>query len=396
MQQSLCLIGIRVMMAVLLGAALTAGATARAGEESSVAALKLGGLANLAYFAEKVRQKQPVVIGFIGGSITQGAGASTYGNNYYWKTRTALAQEIVKRGAQAAIYNVAIGGTGSGYACYRAGAQLLFRKPDLLIIEFAVNDTSDPNAAESMECLVRQALRANPRMGIVLFYTTTEKIDNESYAKGVLPRAVVLHHQVAVHYGLAEVLAGQKVSDGFKSGTYAPKTFFVDGVHPSDIGYGVYATLLTEALLPMFDLPAPAAEPAALPALLGKGALEYARLEAAEPQGTPEGWVNNPKAGNWYEVGIWVCDQPGKPLVFRAKGEGIQIVFQGKIKIRWTVGGKEHTQELTGRSNMPMPGSWMFPKDANPDQADITAEAVPDASGKAHGEVWGLFSVQQP
>lgn len=370
-----------------------------AGEYTPVAVdtVQFGGLENLAYFAQKVRNKEPVVIGYIGGSITQGSGASAYGNNYFWKSKLELEKAVAAQGSKAITYTAAIGGTGSDYACYRANAQLFCHKPDLLIVEFSVNDGNDPNAADSMECLIRQARKANPKMGIVLFYTTIVKFEDEFYSKGLLPRSVMLHHKVAAYYGLAEVLTGMLVDQGIKAGTFTDKTFFTDGTHPSDIGHAFYADTLVKALQPLFALPAPAAEPAPLPALLGKGTLEYAHLAPAVPQGGQDGWSENIKQYNWYGVPIWKCDTAGKPLVFPAKGKRIQIVFQGKIKISWTVDGREHVQELTGRPmNWPMPGSWAFPKDANPDGALITAEAVPDAAGKAYGEVWGLFSIQAP
>jgi acyl-CoA thioesterase I len=357
--------------------------------------IKMGGLANLAHFAEKVRKHEPVVIGYIGGSITQGTGSSKYANTYFWKSKTALSREIIKRGGKVTTYTAAIGGTRSDYAAYRMGAQLLVKKPDLLIIEFAVNDGRDSNAAENMECLVRQALRANPLMGIVFFYTTTAKFQEKYYAKGLLPNAVRLHHKVAQHYGLSEVLTGKLVDKGIKAGKFTTKTFFRDGVHPVDVGHAMYAKTLVDALMPMFELSTPTAK-TQMPALLGKGKLEYARLDPAMPQGEHAGWVKRIKQWNWYGVPIWSCNTPGKPLVFPAKGENIQIIFMGKINIKWTSGGREHTKILTGRPNLPMPTKWVFPKNASPDGGTISATALAGKSGKIDGEVWGLFSIQPP
>jgi lysophospholipase L1-like esterase len=357
--------------------------------------IKLGGLDNLAYFVEKVRKHEPVVIAYIGGSITQGTGASKYGNNYFWKSKTALSREIVKRGSKVTTYTAAIGGTGSDYAAYRMGAQLLLHKPDLLIIEFAVNDGRDPNAAENMECLIRQALRTNQRMGIVLFYTTTAKFDQEYYAKGLLPQAVLLHHKVAQHYNLTEILTGNLVNKGIKDGNFTAKTFFRDGVHPTDIGHAMYADTLVNALMPMFELSSPNTK-LEMPVLLGKGRLEYARLDPAVPLGNYTGWVKRNKQWNWYGVSIWSCVTPGKTLIFPAKGKAIQIIFMGKLNIKWTSGGKKYTKNLIGRPNLPMPSKWAFPKNASPDGSNIKIEAIPNASGKVLGEVWGLFSIQPP
>lgn len=366
-----------------------------------VEAVKFGGLDNLVFFAEKVRRKEPVVIGYLGGSITLGIGASSSENSYYGKSRGVLEREIIRRGGSVTCCNAAIGGTGSAYACYRAGAQMFARKPDLLILEFAVNDGKSSDADESMESLVRQALRSNPKMGLVLFYTTTAAMEKGSYARGELPRSVNLHHKVAEHYGLAEVLCGMVVDQRYRDGSFTDATFFKDGVHPTDAGHAQYAKVLSDALLPLFDLPAPSAVPH-MPPLLGKGALEYARLDPVEPKGGHEGWTTSARQPawferNWYGVPVWVCAAPGKPLVFSAKGKQIQLIYEGHLNVRWQSGKRAMSQELKGSpGGMPWPSSWTFPSDACPDGANITVEAVVDADAKAHGEVWGLFSLQPP
>ncbi|MFZ2654602.1 MAG: hypothetical protein WAX69_06760 [Victivallales bacterium] len=49
----------------------------------------------------------------------------------------------------------------------------------------------------------------------------------------------------------------------------------------------------------------------------------------------------------------------------------------GKIKVKWTIDGKELTQELISHAKgMPMPSSWSFPTDKNPDGKTVSFEAV--------------------
>jgi len=360
----------------------------------TTAELKLTGPANLATLAERVRRHEPVTVAYLGGSITVGAGASSYPNNYYWKSRTAIAQAIAGHGGGAfTSYNAGIGGTGSAYGAFRVGAQLLVHKPDLLIVEFAVNDggSGPQDAVDGMEGIVRQALQQNPSMGMVFLYTTTAKYEQEYYAKGVLPPAVIAHHRVATHYGIAEVHAGAAVHQGVEAGRFTSQTFFKDGTHPSDIGHACYAALLADVVCAALDQAAPAAAKP-LPALLGSGHLEHARLDAITLVGSPEGWTANTKQWNWHGVAIWTCETTSKPIVFVAKGQGIQLVYSGKIRVRWSAGGKEMTQELTGAAGLPMPAGWAFPAAANPDGQTITVEVA--AGPKVHGEVWGLFSIQ--
>ena len=68
----------------------------------------------------------------------------------------------------------AIGGTGSDLGVYRVQQDALRHKPDLLFVEFAVNDGSaDPvKIQKSMEGIVRQAWTSNPEMDILFVYGT--------------------------------------------------------------------------------------------------------------------------------------------------------------------------------------------------------------------------------
>jgi lysophospholipase L1-like esterase len=308
-----------------------------------------------------------------------------------------LVNEIKKRGATATTLNGGIGGTGSIYGAYRVGAQVLSQKPDLLIIEFAVNDdaAASNDAIDGMEGIVRQALKQNPEMGIVFFYTTTAVYQDTYFSKELLPHAVAAHHSVALHYGITEAIAGPAVDQGLRDGKFTNATFFKDGVHPSDIGHALYAKVLTDAILRGFDQPAPAS-PKPLPAPLGTGKYEYAQLTPITPVGTSDGWTSPAtKPWNWINVGIWTCDTVGKPLSLAISGQSIQLIFMGKLDVHWTANGQKQDKILTGPTQLtPMPASWNLSADSiKPDDGMLTVEAVPDAAGKVHGEVWGVYSI---
>ncbi len=103
-----------------------------AGDPLDIPAVPAVGAGRLGYFAEKVRSGAPVTIGYIGGSITQGTGASTHGACYYWRSSQTLLGEIKKRGGsdKSGARLAAVGGTGSEYGACRVGIQLRRRSPD--------------------------------------------------------------------------------------------------------------------------------------------------------------------------------------------------------------------------------------------------------------------------
>ena len=84
---------------------------------------------------KKLRDGQPVKIAYLGGSITAAKG-------WRIKTREWFSQEFPK--AKVSEIHAAIGGTGSNLGVYRVQRDALKYKPDLLFVEFAVNDGGAP------------------------------------------------------------------------------------------------------------------------------------------------------------------------------------------------------------------------------------------------------------
>ncbi|MEI7502695.1 MAG: GDSL-type esterase/lipase family protein, partial [Paludibacter sp.] len=335
-----------------------------------------------------------VTLCYLGGSITQGTGASGYSNCYYSKSSVAIIAEITKRGGTASSFNAGVGGTPSSYGAYRVGAQLLTRNPDLLVVEFAVNDasSSDLNRIDGMEGIVRQAIRQNPKISIVFLYTSMANYQTTYYANGIVPPSVQTFHKVAQKYGITEVLNGPNINTGLINGDYTLATFFPDGTHPSDIGHTVYANALSTTVIQGLDQSLPTSE-MPLNTLVGTGNLEYARLDGITPIGTTQYWA---ASKNWYGVPVYTTDLLAEPISFVGKGEGIILKYNGKISVSWTVGGIANYRELTPTIGLPYPNTFTFPTTANPDGEVITVQAIVNTGVATHGEIWGLFSIQRP
>jgi lysophospholipase L1-like esterase len=361
---------------------------------SNVSDVQLVSTSNLGFFAEKVRNKIPVTLCYIGGSITFGSG-STSGNSYYSKSSAAIIAEITKRGGSATSFNAGIGGSSSSFGAYRVGAQVLTHNPDLLVVEFAVNDanTTDLNRIDGMEGIVRQAIRQNPKVSIVFLYTSMTSFQTTYYANGIVPPSVQAFHKVAQKYGIAEVLNGPNINTGLINGEYTLATFFPDGTHPSDIGHALYANALSATIISGLDQPLPTSD-MSLTSLVGTGNLEYARLDAIIPIGTPQNWIAKDNQWNWYGVRIYTTDFLTDPISFMGKGENIVLKYNGKISVSWTVGGVVNYKELTATAGLPYPNTYTLTP--NPDGEIITVQAIANTGVATRGEVWGLFSIQRP
>ena len=262
---------------------------------------------------------QSFVIGYFGGSITEGAGASDPEKTSWRALTTAwLAQRFPEFTVTGV--NAAIGGTGSDLGAFRCSHDLLVHRPDLVFVEFAVNDKDGAREwiLRSLEGVVRQIRIVLPRSEIVLVYTTTK--DKPS-------REAQIHQEVADYYCLPVIDVGKALWQAIGSGVLTVEQALPDGVHPSDAGYAVYAQQVRRFLQ---TRSAPFVAPSAvMPSkpLVANPLVEAGLIDAWEWAG--EGWTKDPAdlAGRYPHR---LCaDGPGFELI---------VVFQGRvIGLYWLV-----------------------------------------------------------
>ena len=96
-----------------------------------------GDCARLKEFIAKCRAGKDITIVSIGGSVTRGESASCFEKAYY-----NLIGEWVKEryGVNVTAINAGSNGTGSVIGVERAERDVLRHKPDLVVVEFSVND----------------------------------------------------------------------------------------------------------------------------------------------------------------------------------------------------------------------------------------------------------------
>ncbi|RRJ95922.1 SGNH/GDSL hydrolase family protein [Opitutaceae bacterium TAV4] len=362
-----------------------------------VAGIIPAGAGNLAHVAQKIRSGKPVRAGFLGGSITQGVGARNPADSYYWRTRQKLIEFAQKTGSALETIQTAIGGTNSHFGAYRVGVQLLDKDIDLLVVEFAVNDLNTPPSAalDGMEGIVRQALSRNPRMGIVLFYTTNRAMLERFYDKGQPAPSIEAFHRVALHYHLAEVESGPKVQTLFREGTFTPEKIFPDGTHPSPEGHAIYATLLSDALLAaLANAETPPSPPPPLPAPLGAGRLARAHLLPLVPA---------EKTGDWTEIkpayytflGSWKSTTPDASLGFDFNGEHLSLLCLKTTRLRVTGPGFEKTIAHKGNP-YGIPSLQTVYSGPAPISGRVTVTALPDDNGDVETTLAGIGIITAP
>ncbi|GAA4457009.1 SGNH/GDSL hydrolase family protein [Nibrella saemangeumensis] len=203
-------------------------------------------------FFQKLKSGQPVKIAYFGGSITEA------GNGWREQSLKGLQQAYPK--SAITHINAAIGGTGSDLGAFRLRQHVLDHAPDLVLVEFAVNDNGrQPDLIHrTMEGIVRQIWRQFPRTDIAFVYTLTAAMA-PILEQGKLPASATAMEKVADYYGIPSIHMGLEVVKLAQNGklvyrgkpeAYPDKLVFSnDNVHPyPTTGHRLYAEAFARAI----------------------------------------------------------------------------------------------------------------------------------------------------
>lgn len=183
---------------------------------------------------ERAAKGEELTIGYIGGSITMGSGASSYKKCY-----ASLVSDWWEKSfpdASFTFVNAGIGATDSKFACARCYDDLLQYNPDFVIVEFSVNDESHMAYSESYESLLRMILdyETNPALLILNMVTY-----NGGY------NAQDIHNAVAFRYDLPAVSMKTSIYADIESGVLKATDVSADMTHPNDLGHEYTASIVT-------------------------------------------------------------------------------------------------------------------------------------------------------
>ncbi|WP_256010375.1 SGNH/GDSL hydrolase family protein [Desertivirga xinjiangensis] len=206
---------------------------------------------------KKLSTGKEVTIAYLGGSITEAARG--------WRDQSADKLRQKFPAAKINTINAGIGGTGSDLGVFRLRSQVLSQKPDLIFVEFAVNDIAKPASLiyKTMEGIVRQIWRESSETDICFVYTITGDMGT-GLQNGKIPASTLAMEVIAEHYGIASVSMGLKVVELASQGKLVYKgtkeqypdkiVFSGDNVHPfPETGQRLYAEALLSALDTIFN-----------------------------------------------------------------------------------------------------------------------------------------------
>ena len=180
---------------------------------------------------------ESLVIGFLGGSITQGSLSSTPETCYAY-----LVYEWWKKSfpnAEFSFVNGGIGGTTSHYGGARAWKDVLCYRPDIVTVDFSVNDDANEFFEETYEGTLRRLLAAPSAPAVVV-------LNNVFYDTG--KNAQDYHNRIADHYGIPHVSIKDTVYPDVESGKIVRADITPDNLHPNDKGHSLVADEICKLL----------------------------------------------------------------------------------------------------------------------------------------------------
>jgi hypothetical protein len=301
-------------------------------------------------FFAKLNHGGEFKVAYLGGSITAQPG-------YRVKTLAHLKSQYPQ--AKLTEINAAIGGTGSSLGVFRIDHDVFAGEPDLLFVEFAVNDAGmEPTEiVRSMEGIVRKTWRRFPQCDVCFVYTFTEKMVAE-LREGTLNRSAAIMEAVADHYNIPSIHMGLEAVRLEKAGKLLLKApeikvervsgaeldkaspivvnadgkipFSLDGVHPYvDTGHRLYTEAVVRSL-PLLLQASGGTRPHALPAPLDAENYERTVMLPLESAALSGPWSRlAADAGLGRQFGnrmnaLWKA-APGAELSFKFRGTQAKI-----------------------------------------------------------------------
>lgn len=201
-----------------------------------------GNQGRLAKVFKKAQAGEKITVAYLGGSITQGSSAGDKDCYARLTTDWLIAQfpdaeiEYVRAG---------IGATGSYIGIHRANRDVLSKNPDLVFIDFSVNDTTEHTERNinSYDSLIRKLWNHETKPAVVTIAMTQE--DGTSFQE--------YHSDICVAYDIPMISYREAILDVINNGHIIWDDISDDNIHPNVPGHKVLTEMITAYLQGVID-----------------------------------------------------------------------------------------------------------------------------------------------
>lgn len=186
--------------------------------------LSVGDMTRMSDVFQKAQNGEDITVAYIGGSITEGYNAGT--TEFYAKTCTDLLQgyfpDITVTGV-----NAGISGTPSLLGNLRLERDVLSADPDIVFVEFAVNDGQEADYKNAYESLVRTLLTQENDIAVVLLFTV---LDSGYTCQEHMSK-------IGANYDLPMISVHDSVYEEIEAGRMTWQDYSNDQSHPNAYGH---------------------------------------------------------------------------------------------------------------------------------------------------------------
>lgn len=323
---------------------------------------------------EAAENGEKLTMAYLGGSITEGKKYSTPFSNYVKSTfATGGFTEV----------NAGLSGTSSVVGLVRSESNIVEKNPDIIFIEFSVNDHEDIMYKKCFESVIKKFLDL-PNEPAVIAIINRSKGGFSSQEQMV---------KVGKNLDIPIISMDNALTKAFNSGFLTTGDYFSDEYHPHDqggqliadcLGYFFRKAMKTENRSESYTVPTTAAY-----------GTEYQTCKNVDPK-----TLTNFNAGSWTAgSGYGGSALPysynlngGSPMTFKANGKGFIVVFKanssGMGSIDVTVNGK--TTKISGNKQY----CWGGPDAELGYYQETSGELNVSISGSGSFTIWGIGLIE--
>lgn len=293
-----------------------------------------------ATFDQKAKAGDTLRVVFLGGSLTWGAQSTNPQQTSYRAIVQRRLEEAYPK-AHFQFHDAAIGGTGSQLASFRLERDVLAYKPDLVFLDYTINDNPyvepSPHRLASYEGLVRRIVKSGAAM-VAVILPAKKDVEANPPSRPLDAR----HKEIAAAYGLPIADAVALAQSCVAAGKTTPDLLWdlpEDQTHPGDAGYALYADAAWAAYQEGVARSAKCAIPEKM--IHADTYMTVTRFVLAAQPSLPEGWAKGKPHRNAV-AHDFVCSRwmdslaiaaPGAgPLRFRVQGSDLML-FGEQTKI---------------------------------------------------------------
>lgn len=275
---------------------------------------------------QKAKRGERLTIAFLGGSITQGSLSSEpekcYAYLVYLWWKETFPQTEMR------YLNAGVGGTTSQYGVARVNDDVLSCEPDVVIVEFSVNDDSNSFFEEIYEGMIRNLVKAKSQPALVI-------LNNVYYNTGI--NAQEYHNRIGRAYQIPCISMKNSIYEMVQRKEIEESEITSDHLHPNDLGHQWIAEVITGFFDIVYCEINNIEEPAFFPASpVTKNQYEISiRYQNDAKQVIADGFV----ADKSKQEGItdvfkkgWTASDKKDSIAFLVNGSGIAIQYRKSIK----------------------------------------------------------------